>query len=80
MATITLNVSLLLLLPTFGHSEVPSSPSRYIFSIIPSYLCPVSRGIVTVSAANRTALRAMFARKRSPRAPVHLFSLLAERV
>ena len=62
-----------LLFPTFGHREVPS---RNFSGIVRSSLCPVLRGIVTISTANCIALHAKFARERSPHAPVHPFRLL----
>ncbi len=58
MAAVMLNMSSLLL-PTFGLSEVPSSPSRTVFGIVPPYLCRVF-GIGTVWAENHIALLANF--------------------
>ena len=39
----------LLLFPMFGHSKVPSSPSRTVFDIVPSYSSPVFRGMYSRS-------------------------------
>ena len=38
----------------FRHREVPSSPSRTVFSSVSSYLCPVFTGIVSIGAARVT--------------------------
>ena len=51
--------TLLVLAPSpgcFRHREVPSSPSRTVFSSVCPYLCPVCRGIVGIGAASHTAL------------------------
>lgn len=44
----------------FRHIKVSNSPGRAIFSIVPSYLCLVFRGIISVSTVNRTALHATY--------------------
>ena len=58
MATVILSISYLTVVSNFGHSEVPSSPSRNLFGILRSPFCPVLRGIVTVSITNHIALHA----------------------
>ena len=75
-----LNVSLLAIVSNFGHSKVPSSPSRNLFGIVHSSHCPVLRGIVTVSTTNRIALHAKFACERSLCAPFTCFISFAESV
>ena len=60
MATVILNTRLLTVVADVGLSEVPSSPSRTIFGIVPPYLCCVFMGIGIVSAENHIALLANF--------------------
>ena len=52
MTIVVLNVSLLAIVSEFW----ALSPSRTVFGIVPSYLGPVFRGIVSVSIANHITL------------------------
>ena len=53
----------------FRHIKVPNSPGWAIFSIVPSYLCLVFRGIVSVSGANCTALHATYVHSQEIASP-----------
>ena len=69
MAIVILSVSLLAIVSEFW----ALGPSRTVFGIVPSYLGPVFRGIVTVNIANHIMLSAnlsSFARDKC----THLFT------